>query len=196
MIFGMYQEMFSFLVVFLMSVLGFGIAFHSLFPDIESFNSPGATVLTLFDAALGGHEFQSFQGHKYQDVGIVAMSLYIVFAVIILMNLIIARMSSAHEAMNEKSFELWSMVMANNIEGIAFSPFHTHSIFFLHSLTHSLTLSHTLSPFPFSHTFPLSLSLTLSLSLRKCIIVPFTHLYTKSCIQHYTNLEIYTRLFL
>ena len=57
----------------------------------------GATVLTLFDAALGGHEFQSFQGHKYQDVGIVAMSLYVVFAVIILMNLIIARMSSAHE---------------------------------------------------------------------------------------------------
>ena len=41
MIFGMYQEMFSFLVVFLMSILGFGIAFYSLFPDVEAFKSPG-----------------------------------------------------------------------------------------------------------------------------------------------------------
>ena len=41
MIFGMYQEMFSFLVVFVMSILGFGIAFHSLFSEMESFKSPG-----------------------------------------------------------------------------------------------------------------------------------------------------------
>ena len=173
MIFGMYQEMFSFLVVFLMSVLGFGIAFHSLFPDIESFNSPGATVLTLFDAALGGHEFQSFQGHKYQDVGIVAMSLYIVFAVIILMNLIIARMSSAHEAMNEKSFELWSMVMANNIEGIAFSPCHTHSPFLSSFLSLSLTLY-----LPFSRTYTLLSSFSLSLPLPLVTHMHHRALYT------------------
>ena len=172
MIFAMSQELISFLVVFLMSILGFGIAFHSLFPDIESYRSSGmlalchsstpslinplnplihspshsliyslmliisyhiiscnkcdgidtvfdaltlitplalyytcilahiishypnslthsyqmvcavgATVLTLFDAALGGHEFQSFQGHKYQDVGIAVMIVYVAFVV-------------------------------------------------------------------------------------------------------------------
>jgi hypothetical protein len=116
MIFGMYQELISFLVVFLMSILGFGIAFHSLFPDLEGFKTSGATVLTLFDAALGGHEFGPFQGHKYQQLGTAAMAVYIVFAVIILLNLIIARMSSVHEKMDEKSFELWSMVMAKTAE--------------------------------------------------------------------------------
>ena len=116
MIFGMYQELISFLVVFLMSILGFGIAFHSLFPDLEGFKTSGATVLTLFDAALGVHEFQPFQGHKYQDLGTAAMTVYIVFAVIILLNLIIARMSAVHEKMDEKSFELWSMVMAKTAE--------------------------------------------------------------------------------
>ena len=116
MIFAMSQELISFLVVFLMSILGFGIAFHSLFPDIESYRSSGATVLTLFDAALGGHEFQSFQGHKYQDVGIAVMIVYVAFVVIILLNLVIARMSCAHEKMNEKSFELWCMVYAKTVQ--------------------------------------------------------------------------------
>ena len=116
MIFAMSQELISFLVVFLMSILGFGIAFHSLFPDIESYSSSGATVLTLFDAALGGHEFQSFQGHKYQDVGIAVMIVYVAFVVIILLNLVIARMSCAHEKMNEKSFELWCMVYAKTVQ--------------------------------------------------------------------------------
>jgi hypothetical protein len=93
MIFAMSKELVSFLVVFLMSILGFGIAFHSLFPDVEGFRSSGATVLTLFDAALGGHEFQPFRGHTYEDVGVAVMIVYVVFVVIILLNLIIARMT-------------------------------------------------------------------------------------------------------
>ena len=40
-----------------MSILGFGIAFHSLFPDREEFKGASATFLTLFTAALGDHNF-------------------------------------------------------------------------------------------------------------------------------------------
>ena len=44
------------------------------------------------------------------------MALYVTFVMIILLNLIIARMSSTHEKINDKSFEQWSMVMAKNVQ--------------------------------------------------------------------------------
>ena len=65
----MSRDLVSFLVVFLISILGFGIAFHSLFPDTPAFSGPSATFLTLFNAALGGHEFETYNGHKYQNLG-------------------------------------------------------------------------------------------------------------------------------
>jgi hypothetical protein len=92
MIFAMSVDLVSFLVVFLISILGFGIAFHSLFPDTDAFRGPGATFLTLFSAALGGHEFETYNGHKYQNLGVATMALYVTFVMIILLNLIIARL--------------------------------------------------------------------------------------------------------
>ena len=115
-IFAMSQDLGAFLFVFLMSILGFGIAFHSLFPDREEFQGLGSTFLTLFNAALGDHNFGSFQSHKYQLVGVPAMGFYAMFVTIILLNLIIAQMSSTFEKLNEKSFEQWSMVMAKNVQ--------------------------------------------------------------------------------
>ena len=44
------------------------------------------------------------------------MALYVTFVMIILLNLIIARMSSTHEKIKDKSFEQWSMVMAKNVQ--------------------------------------------------------------------------------
>jgi hypothetical protein len=116
MIFAMMQDLVVFLVVFLTSILGFGIAFHCLFSDTTMFQSSGATFLTLFDAALGSHDFETYNGHKYQNLGFVTMGLYTTFVSIILLNLIIARMSSTHDKISDKSFEQWSMVMAKNVK--------------------------------------------------------------------------------
>ena len=54
--------------------------------------------------------------HFYNNSGIATMALYVTFVMIILLNLIIARMSSTHEKINDKSFEQWSMVMAKNVQ--------------------------------------------------------------------------------
>jgi len=105
MIIGMVKELGAFFVLFLVFVLGFGIAFHSLFRDLDGFRSTGATVLTLFDAALGGHEFQPFRGHTYEDVGVAVMIVYVVFVVIILLNLIIARMTVRIQPPNQGTIE-------------------------------------------------------------------------------------------
>ena len=78
MIFAMSRDLVSFLVVFLISILGFGIAFHSLFPDTPAFSGPSATFLTLFNAALGGHEFETYNGHAYQNLGILLFILFLI----------------------------------------------------------------------------------------------------------------------
>ena len=106
----------AFLFVFLMSMLGFGIAFHSLFPDRPEFAGPGATFLTLFNAALGDHNFASVGDHTYQHVGVTTMAVYAMLVTIILFNLIVARMSSTFEKIHDNAHEQWSMVMAKNVQ--------------------------------------------------------------------------------
>ena len=85
MIFAMSRDLVSFLVVFLISILGFGIAFHSLFPDTPAFSGPSATFLTLFNAALGGHEFETYNGHKYQNLGNFFLSIIIIVIFLVIL---------------------------------------------------------------------------------------------------------------
>ena len=117
LIFAMSADLISFLAVFTISLLGFGIAFHSIFPDTEEFSDQGSTFLTLFKAAMGDHDFDDMlKDHSFRSVGVTTMVAYITFVTIILLNLIIARMSSTFQKLNEKSFERWSMVMARNVQ--------------------------------------------------------------------------------
>ena len=68
------------------------------------------------------------------------MALYVTFVMIILLNLIIARMSSTHEKINDKSFEQWSMVMAKNVqdcllinEKVSISFLYFYLLFFIYN---------------------------------------------------------------
>eukprot|EP01041_Mallomonas_annulata_P001422 gene1422-biopygen687 len=62
-VFGMGADLGKFFVVFMVSVAGFGIAFHGMFAytpsadDTRNFHTVEGTVYTLFDAALGQHDF-------------------------------------------------------------------------------------------------------------------------------------------
>jgi len=81
-------------VVFVASVLGFGIAFYGLFhKEVTQFSTVPYTVRTLLDAALGQHEFDIFSKKKNEFVGSMLFAIYILFSMLILMNLIIAKMS-------------------------------------------------------------------------------------------------------
>eukprot|EP01041_Mallomonas_annulata_P009352 gene9352-biopygen4472 len=58
-VFGMGRDLLKFFVVFMVSIAGFGIAFHGMFAytpsvdDTRNFHTVEGTVYTLFDAALG-----------------------------------------------------------------------------------------------------------------------------------------------
>ena len=117
-IFAISSDLGSFLVVFFMSIVGFGIAFHSLFPDKPEFSDFWSTVLTLFVAALGEHDFlkKDFQHHAFESVGLLTMTLYVTFLGIILLNLIIAKMNNTFDSVDIKARQQWSMVMAKNVQ--------------------------------------------------------------------------------
>jgi hypothetical protein len=119
MVFGMINDLWSFAILFVTTILGYGIAFYSLFPHSEqrSFSSLSQTFLTLFDAALGNHDFGEFSENKlHEAMGITLMVLYITLVMIVLLNLVIARMSATHEKIDNSALEIWSKIQAINVE--------------------------------------------------------------------------------
>ena len=77
--------------------------------DVEdhSFDSLFSTIFALFDAAVGNHEFKLVIGESYELIGILLLGVFIVFAAVLLVNLIVARMSATHEKINERALEVW-----------------------------------------------------------------------------------------
>jgi len=82
--------------VFAFSVIGFIVSLRGLFPEIHAFSSFDSTCLVLFDAALGLHEWKMFDEEPvspFRPVGILLQFVYVSVTMILLLNLIIARMA-------------------------------------------------------------------------------------------------------
>ena len=117
-IFAISSHLLEFVIVFVISVVGFGIAFHSLFPDLNEFKGIGSTSLTLFIVALGDHEFlkKDFENHPFEIVGLVMMVLYITFLSIIVLNFMVAKMGNTFGDVQQEARKQWSMFMARNVQ--------------------------------------------------------------------------------
>jgi hypothetical protein len=113
MIFAMAKDLMPFVYILLVSMFGFGLAFHCQFPQHKSFSSFKETMIVLFDAAIGDHDFEIFDG---DSVGIAMMIGYIVLLSLVLLNLVVARMSATHERLDASAMEVWSRAQALNAE--------------------------------------------------------------------------------
>ena len=105
-------------MVLLTSVAGFAIACHGLFQDTYNYSTIELTIRYLFDAALGQHDFTIFDSQNIQQsttfsvgnfsltnstsvtndyplhyVGVILYFVYITFTMVVLINLVIARMA-------------------------------------------------------------------------------------------------------
>ena len=119
-VFELMRDLLSVVAVFSTYVLGFAITFYGLFAaevdvDVKSssvqdnpFNSFLSTMLLLFEAAVGNHEFNSVIGKTHETVGIFLLGSFVIFASMLLTNVIATRISSAHERKGEDVFlEEW-----------------------------------------------------------------------------------------
>jgi hypothetical protein len=110
MVFGMTNDVLSVIIVYAVSVFGFGLCFYALYFGREPFTTPGATALYLFQSTLGNANFTDIDHSIYSGVGTGMLVVFLIFTAILLINLLIAKMTSTFERINQKSLEEWSFV--------------------------------------------------------------------------------------
>ncbi|CAM9146049.1 unnamed protein product [Discosporangium mesarthrocarpum] len=115
-IFSMIKLLVNFSVVLGVVILGFAVAFFALFwdaadrsgdDDLNAFSTFEDAVLTLFGAMLGDYDLRGFGGSMYGNVGTALMVVYLALVTIMLLNLLIAVLSTAHATVDknvEKEF--------------------------------------------------------------------------------------------
>jgi hypothetical protein len=109
MIIGMTTDLMLFIFVYIISILGFGIALLAIFHDTTEYNSIGNSLQTLFSSTMGNFDFSIFHGQPLCNfVGVVALGLYVSMTGIVLVSLLIARMSSTYSKIEETSLQEWS----------------------------------------------------------------------------------------
>jgi len=119
---SMSRELFAFAIIYVVSIFGFGVTLKALFQTKEDyegnwyqgFGSMTSTSLTLFDATLGQHDFgQMGQENTYIFyIGLLIEMVFLVFTLIILFNLLIAKMTSAYEEKQESALRDWEYARA------------------------------------------------------------------------------------
>jgi hypothetical protein len=110
MIKAMIVDVMTFVLVYVVSIFGFGVCFYGLFFDEASFDSSGATLLYLFQSTLGNFDFGALNG-SYGGVGTVVLVLFLVLTTILLINLLIAQMSSTYSRISERSRDEYAYLM-------------------------------------------------------------------------------------
>jgi hypothetical protein len=105
----------DFMLVFLFCIFGYGIYFCGLYGTLPGsiYSTPYKTFLSLFGAALNNYDLSSFDDTYFAIVGSFIMVAYITFTSILLLNLLIARMSSAHDIIADRSQQEWSFIQAS-----------------------------------------------------------------------------------
>lgn len=84
----------KFVFVVVVVMVGFAMALHVLFRGRDSF---GETFLGLFNAMLGDTDFfDEFSGERYDSVATVLLVTYLFVVTIMLLNLLVAILSTAH----------------------------------------------------------------------------------------------------
>lgn len=112
-IFSMAGELVKFGVVILVIMFGFAMSFYALFRDVDTF---GQMFLTLFKGMLGEVGFfDQVLGDEYREHEQVATALFIVYLVLIaimLLNLLIAVLSTSHAKVEEKAEQEFRVLRA------------------------------------------------------------------------------------
>lgn len=109
MIQSMMVDVSVFIVVYLVSIYGFTVSFRAMFYTVNDYSSTGVTFVTLFQSTLGNFNFDEFDG-SYKLIGVVVMVIFLTLTNVLLVNLLIAQMSSTYNRIIFKSREEWTFI--------------------------------------------------------------------------------------
>lgn len=107
---AMLHDVMAFLIVYVLMIIGFSVAFRGLFTDLSSFHSNGQTFLSLFAGTMSNFTFEDISSENggLDTIGIVLTILFVVMTAILLMNLLIARMSNSFQRISDNSQMEWA----------------------------------------------------------------------------------------
>jgi hypothetical protein len=117
---AMMWDLINFLVIYIIFIIAFGICFNGLFVEeisLYSYSS-GQSILTLFSASLNNFEFSDFDtpSPSKNVVGTISLLVFVTLTSIVLINLLIARMSSTHNKITEAAVQEWSYTRGLTIQ--------------------------------------------------------------------------------
>ena len=113
MVLQILQDIYAFLVVMLICLVGFTMAFVTMLPDQPRFQLPMA-LLTLFEIMLGAWDLEQFDGYQFDGdasgwgnpalttLSVLSFVLYTVFVLVIAMNLLIAIMGDSYDRVEDQ----------------------------------------------------------------------------------------------
>ena len=125
---SMSRDFYSFLVIYIVSIYGFGVALRGLFQhdhanegEEESiflgFSTFTGSFLTLLDATMGQHDYEQLsKDNDYIYLGLVIEVVFLLLTMVILFNLLIAKMSSTYAKSEENALEEWEYSKATIVE--------------------------------------------------------------------------------
>jgi ankyrin repeat protein len=82
----------------------------------QKFGTLNKTFRTMFDAALGQYGTESFAKHIHVDLATSLTSLYALFAMVILLNLVVAKMGATYDNIHVGAFSTWCAMNAKNVK--------------------------------------------------------------------------------
>lgn len=102
-VFRMTATLVKFGFVMLVVMVGFAMSLHVLFRDLDSSGATfGEAMLGLFKAMLGDTDlFEEFSGGRHDDVATILLVAYLLIMTIMLLNLLVAILSTAHAEVQE-----------------------------------------------------------------------------------------------
>ena len=114
MLFKVGVDTINYITIFLICCFGFGICFMGLFPTLDEFKLSSLTFFSMFDYGMGNYDQSIYENSPYKNVGKLITIVYVVFTMIVIFNLLIARMADTYAKIDEKAFFQWAKALAKN----------------------------------------------------------------------------------
>ena len=115
--FSMASVLMQFGVILVVVVMGFATSFFALFRDVDSF---GETLLYLFKTILGDvelfDELEDISREQYAVVGYLLLVVFVIVVTIMLLNLLIAILSTAHADVHSNTEKEFKVSTARTME--------------------------------------------------------------------------------
>lgn len=114
-----FYDILRYLGIFALILLIFSITGNLLFYESQGYHTLTDTILTMIQAALGTVDFYAFESREL--TGVMFMVLWIVIAAILIMNVLIAVLSSRYAQLSPQADADYVSLMLNYIDGTVYS---------------------------------------------------------------------------